>query len=179
MAKYSLDDDDDDDYDPRPRRPRARMSPFRFISPGTFGLAVLLFFLPWTDVSCQAKGMKSEQLVTQSGYQSAVGEVTEGEAFKKQGVGPPGAKADKPEKLLTDPKKGGKDGKEEKETAPLLWVYLLLLVGGVAAPAFIAPDKVRGAVVVGLAGCAHRCLFRSGCGVQAVEQQWWALPDRA
>jgi hypothetical protein len=81
---FSFDDNDDASPSPRPApvRPSGRSSPLRFISPGTFGMAVILFFLPWTDLSCNGPKGKV-QLVTQSGFQSATGEASEGDGFAK------------------------------------------------------------------------------------------------
>jgi hypothetical protein len=159
-------DDDEDDEDDRPRRRRATgggAAPvLRFVSPGTFGLAVVLFFLPWTDLHCHGPKGKI-QLFTQSAYQSAVGEVSEGDGFselkKEFGGADAGAKGPKPSELFAQGKHpGGKadgDGKEDgPDKAPLLWVYLGFVVLGALLPTAIADPRARGALVLGFAALA-------------------------
>jgi hypothetical protein len=160
--------DDADDAPPRRRsdrdRPPERMSVWRFISPGTFGAAVILFFLPWTDLSCNGPTGKM-QMITQSGYQSAVGEASEGEGFTKlrEEMGPqpgmPGMKAevklDANDFLKKIHQKGAeKDTADTTEKAPLLWLYLVLLVGGAVVPVFLPAAQIRGAIILGFVGFA-------------------------
>ena len=159
----SNDFDYDDDDAPAPRRSKrdrakARPSPLRWISPGTFGAAAILFFLPWTDLSCNGPTGKM-QLVTQSGYESAVGEGSEGEGFSKlREMGPMGGgnKADVKFDFKEIRNKGpaGKANTDKEEKAPLLWVYLVLLVAGAIVPVLVAQNQVRGAIILGLVGFA-------------------------
>ncbi len=158
--------DDADDAPPRRRsdRPPERPSVWRFLSPGTFGVAVILFFLPWTDLSCNGPTGKM-QMITQSGYQSAVGEASEGEGFAKlrEEMGPqpgmPGMKAevklDANDFLKKIHQKGAeKETADTTEKAPLLWLYLVLLVAGAVVPVVLPTAQIRGAIILGFVGFA-------------------------
>lgn len=155
---------------PRPESAAGRLSLLRFLTPGTFGAAVLLFFLPWTDLSCDGPTGRM-QLLTQSGFQSAAGEASEGDGFAtlRDSKGVPGgrkagARVDLDE-LRNDARQKGAAGNESAgkvDRAHALWVYLALLVGGAVVPVLLAARRVRGAVVLGFTGLALLVL-----GVQA------------
>ncbi len=133
-----------------------RSAPLRLISPGTFGVGVVLFFLPWTDLSCtESKGKM--QLVTQSGFQSATGDASEGDGFAK--LAQEGVQVEKKPKfdlneLRNNPFQKQANENEKSEKAPLLWLYLLLLIGGAIVPVLLPAVKLRGAMTLGLAGLA-------------------------
>lgn len=103
-------------------------------------------------------------MITQSGYQSATGGYSEGDgiaqmrAMKEKQTG---KRSDDKLDLsdLTDggmgPKPpGGAKSKKDPDKAPLLWLYLALVVAGAAVPVFLAPARLRGAVVTAFAGLA-------------------------
>jgi hypothetical protein len=158
-------DDEDDVPSSRRRRPERsagrRWSPLRFVSPGTFGAAVILFFLPWTDLSCNGPTGKL-QMVTQSAYQSAVGEASEGEGFDKlrEMGGPQVGKKGEVRLDLNElrrnpmPGPGGKEKEDKTEKAPLLWLYLGLLVAGAVVPVLLPTAQIRGAIIIGFVGFA-------------------------
>ena len=52
----------------------------RILSTVSFLCAIGAFFLPWIDVRCEANKDESYGIVTQSGYEIATGESTEGDA---------------------------------------------------------------------------------------------------
>lgn len=175
--------DDDDDRDDRPRSPRrddnndyddpppprrrgpdrskSRSSPLRFITPGTFGMAVLLFFLPWTDLSCNGPTGRM-QLATQSGLQSAIGEASEGDGIARQREEQErltGKKANNKldfGELRRDPLQKGAAGKKDDgpEKAFLLWPYFLILIAGAIVPVLLAANLMRGVAVLGFSGVA-------------------------
>jgi hypothetical protein len=152
----ALDFDDRDDLpdeDVRPVRRRCRSSPIRFVSPTTFGFAAILFFLPWTDISCNGPRGK-EQLVTQSGFQSATGTYTEGEFVSRmanRNAPVPNGEVNKKQAgkpKADDPMIVNEAKKKEKFSAPLLGLYALWLLIGVIAPFAIASDWSRGWIVL-------------------------------
>jgi hypothetical protein len=150
MSDFAFDDDEEDAEYERPRTRRVRSSPLRWVTPGTFGLAAILFFLPWTDLSCNGPTGRV-QLVSQSGMQSAAGTYSEGEAIrelrerKAKGGAKPGM--DGLGELNLNPKGDGK--KDGPDAAPILWVYLAMLLAG--AGVAVAPNRLRGAMVTGFA----------------------------
>ena len=158
------DDDDYDDPPPRrrgPARSTIRSSPLRFITPGTFGMADLLFFLPWTDLSCNGPTGRM-QIVTQSGLQSAIGEASEGGGIARQREEQErmtGKKAnnklDLGELRREQIQKVGAGNKDDgPEKAPMLWLYLVVLLAGSIVPAILAANRLRGGLVLGFAGFA-------------------------
>jgi hypothetical protein len=120
----------------------------RFVAIGNFLFAIIMFFLPWIDVRCEMGAQQSKSLVEQSGYQIAVGETSEGDAFKDAerefakvgGMG--GAKMkrnDEFKKLKTD-------------AVPLLWGFVGLLGAG-AVLCLVIPGKAwRTGALIGALG---------------------------
>lgn len=152
MSDFAYDDDEEDAEYERPRRRRVRSSPLRWVTPGTFGLAAILFFLPWTDLSCNGPTGRV-QLATQSGMQSAAGTYSEGEAIRelREKKAKAGAKAGADgfgEFKLNAKGDAKKDG---PDAAPLLWVYLAMLLAGAGVPVAMAENRFRGAMVTGFA----------------------------
>ena len=151
--------DDADDARPAPMpdsdRPADRLSILRFLTPGTFVAGVVLFFLPWTDLSCTSPAGRM-QVATQSGYQSAVGELSEGEDFPRLREAMGADDKFDINKARKDPfeKGAAKEPADGGEKAPLLWLYLGLLVAGALVPVFVAGTQVRGAIVLGFVGFA-------------------------
>ena len=149
--------DDEDEFSPSraARKKRASANPFhkitRFVSPGPFLLLTFLFFLPWTDLSCNTKEFGNQQFVTQSGFQAASGGYSEGSALAQV----------KGDRKATKP--GDAKSEKEPEKAFLLWLYLLLLVAGLGLPIALGNIRWRGLSVVGLAGLAAMIL-----GVQTI-----------
>lgn len=163
-SDFSFDDGDDapTPHNPEAKRAAGGSSPVRFISPGTFGIAIVLFFLPWTDLSCNGPKGKI-QLVTQSGLQSATGEASEGDGFARmrEAEGIPGAKKADAKFDLDELKRNpfqreaaGKGNSDKTEKAYLLWVYLVLLIGGAVVPVLLAATRLRGTLILGFAGLA-------------------------
>ena len=162
---FAFDDNDDAGTAPRtlpPSRSDKRLSPLRFITPGTFGAAVVLFFLPWTELSCDGPTGRM-QLLTQSGYQSAAGEASEGDGFAKlrevggeTGERKAGGKVDLDELRKDARQKGaaGKGSADKADRAPVLWIYLAVLAAGAVVPVFLAAHRARGTFVIGFAGLA-------------------------
>lgn len=163
MAKdFDFDDEDDfDEYKPRRKAKSASggAAALRFLSPGTFGIAILLFFLPWTDFGCNGPTGKM-QLVTQSGYQSASGGISEGDGIKQMkemnGIKDDGKK-NKEFKLSDLNPPGAAKGKgknDSPEKAYLLWLYLALLAAGAIVPALIGATKMRGLFLTAFSAAA-------------------------
>jgi hypothetical protein len=92
----------------------------RFLSSASFLCAIGAFFLPWIDVRCESSKDESYGIVTQSGYQIATGESSEGDAKDKmeekmKGLGIPVKKDDLKEKV----------GEKEKfKEVPVLWGFV-------------------------------------------------------
>ena len=102
----------------------------RFIASFNFLFAIGAFFLPWIDIRCEVKKGDSYGLLTQSGYEIATGEATEGDAKERI------------EKQMKDmgmpvnqkqPQGAGMGPKIEKgniEKAPVLWGFVGALGAG-------------------------------------------------
>src|SRR5947207_3968950 len=77
-----------DDFAREPAPPAVR----RWLSPGSFALAGIMFFLPWLDVSCNGRSV-----LTQTGLQACTGDVSLAKEFQemkdKQAPAAPGGKA--------------------------------------------------------------------------------------
>lgn len=124
-------------------------------------MAVLLFFLPWTDLSCNGPTGRM-QIVTQSGLQSAIGEASEGGGIARQREEQErmtGKKAnnklDLGELRREQIQKVGAGNKDDgPEKAPMLWLYLVVLLAGSIVPAILAANRLRGGLVLGFAGFA-------------------------
>jgi len=147
-------DSDLDAPAPRPARPPAKSSPLRFVSPGTFGAAILLFFLPWTQVTCNGP-TGAAQLATQTGFEAALGDVSPGaelvrlrELDEAQG----GAKGPAANPMGMRLPAAGK--KERTKPAHILWGYAGLLALGAVGPVWVAKRRDRGMAVLLLAGLA-------------------------
>jgi hypothetical protein len=125
------------------------MNPLRFLTPAQLVICLVLFFLPWIEMSCTlppeaTKGADKEELaefrkktgvdptrpigmINQSGLQIATGDSSLASDFKrieekmKQEVGGAGGGF----KMEKDPTK------EKKETAPLLFAYPVALVAAI------------------------------------------------
>jgi hypothetical protein len=152
-------------------------SPLQLFSPVQLVFCLILFFLPWIELSCQfppelvkdapkeeLEQMKKEfgvdptrpiGLVTQSGLQIASGDASVSSDFEKLSEKKGGAvKNARP----FDPKREKKDG----ETAPLLYLFPVAVVAGIVLGFVPWPGVARKAV---LAGC---CLLALGVvGIQA------------
>lgn len=123
----------------------------RFVACGNFLFAVAVFFLPWIDVRCEMGGSQSKSLIEQSGYQVAVGEYSQGEAFKdleKQMGGKAGGNG-------PVMKKQNAEGKEDgPEAAPMLWGFIGMLGVG-AVLSLVVPGKAwRIGALIGAIGAA-------------------------
>jgi len=161
MRRDDYYDDEDDDYEPRRKRGGRGATVLRFISPSTFTFAAVLFFLPWTDLSCYSfQGKK--QLVVQSGYQSTTGEYSEGSAFvearremQAEGVGEENLQLSDLKKAT---KQHGEDENDGPDKTPLLWLYFGLLIAGALVPVLIGGARLRGIAILAFAVLAFLIL---------------------
>ena len=134
-------------------------SPLRFLTPGQLAICLLLFFLPWVELQCpMPKGgmnaamgvgpgepkMDSKDVVwtgfiNQSGLEAATGKFSFSDSIMQQAV--QGQK---------------KDAKadEKLDAAPLLWVYLLVVLAGVGLGFALPAGGMRKAALVGCCGVA-------------------------
>jgi hypothetical protein len=123
--------EEDDDYE-EDRQPAERSQfPGKFVSPGFFLFAVLMFFLPWVDVRCNGFTAAS-----QSGFQACQGDYTESVIMAER-------------RLHNQP--GFRLNNERIKPAPLLWVYGLLVVAGLVLGLALPIGKAR---MIALTVCA-------------------------
>ncbi|MCE9561711.1 MAG: hypothetical protein K8U57_06610 [Planctomycetes bacterium] len=151
----------------------AAMSPLRFATPGQLIICLILFFLPWIEIQCPMPDLKSEMkmsmpepgkkatppappdfskmnyvpLLSQSGLQAATGGYTIAIA---QGLGDMGD---------LKGKKDGKDPKEDVPAAPLLFLYVLACIGGIAVGFAMKGGNTR---KMALIACSSLALLTAG-----------------
>lgn len=102
----------------------------RFVASGNFLFAIAAFFLPWIDVRCEMSKGESYGLFTQSGYQIASGESTEGDAKEKieqkmKGLGMPAN-----QKQAMPKQKEQEIDREKLDKIPVLWGFVGALGAG-------------------------------------------------
>jgi hypothetical protein len=134
----------------------------KFLTPAQMAICLLLFFLPWVELQCpMPKGGMNMQLnepkldskdvvwtgfIHQSGLQVATGKFSFSDSTMQQMADAKGGP------------KGGKDkdGKDGPDAAPLMWVYLLAVLGAVAL-GFVLPS-----------GAARKAALAACCGLALV-----------
>ena len=167
----------------------ASFSPLQLFAPIQLGLCLLLFFLPWIDIQCvpppsEVKNMPKEQvemvkkeigidptkpitLISQSGLQIANGTASVGSDIKKATEKMTEKMSKQPGVTVKSEKSADSElneslKKEKDVSAPLLWVYLLAVIAGIAV-GFIPWASVARKLIV--AGC---CALAFGLvGIQA------------
>lgn len=119
-------------------------STFRYLVPGKLAFGVLLFFLPWIQISCRVTNEgKTETiaLMQQSGFDAAVGRVSPAGPLAQMGAGDEDGAGD-----------GG-------SPAPLIIVYGLVLIAGAAAGFTMGMTEGRRLAMGAAAGIAFLCLL--------------------
>ncbi|VTT98403.1 unnamed protein product [Gemmataceae bacterium] len=161
--------------------PRPTLSPLRFATPGQLVMCLLLFFLPWIEIQCPVpdlnkiqvepgkkaappdlKSMPYVPLITQSGFEAATGSYTFADPMIRQQMEQSKAAAANLEKSLDKNAKGAKPAasdKDEPGAAPLLWLYLVAVLGGIAVGFALQTGKVRQMVLI---GCCALALLSAG-----------------
>lgn len=156
--------------------PKPALSPLRFATPGQLVMCLLLFFLPWIEIQCpmpdlnkiqaepgkkaappDPKNMPYIPLISQSGFQAATGAYTFADPMIRQQM-------EQSKAMGGGLGKGGKDAKagsdkDEPSGAPLLWLYLVAVVAGIAVGFVLQTGKVRKLVLI---GCCVLALVAAG-----------------
>ena len=154
------------------------MSPLRFLTPAQLAICAVLFFLPWVEVQCgmpnlgklggnigdpnaappkiTSKDLTYSPLLTQSGFQAAMGEYTMAESVR--------AMMDQGKQMA---KQMGGDVKEEKQekvrSAPVLWLFPAAAIAGVVLGLVLPSGGARKFILVLCCGLAL-----ASVGTQAV-----------
>jgi hypothetical protein len=163
--------------------PKAALSPLRFATPGQLVMCLLLFFLPWIEIQCPVpdlnkiqaepgkkaappdlKSMPYVPLITQSGFEAATGSYTFADPMlrqqmdqkRKAGAGNIEKSLDKNAKAAAPASDKDKD---EPGAAPLLWLYLVAVLAGIAVGFALQTGKVRQMVLI---GCCALALVAAG-----------------
>jgi hypothetical protein len=148
---------------------RSSANPLRWITPSQFVICLVLFFLPWVEIQCpMPKGGLNFNVgappqagppefiwtgfVQQSGLQAATG----GYSF----VDPTLQKMYEAEKRNPTDKNAKADAKkDDPPPAPLLWLYLLAVIAGIAIGFAMPPGYVRKGALI---GCCVLALVSAG-----------------
>lgn len=127
----------------------------RVASPSMLIAALVLFCLPWVNVSCRAPDGDVLE-VSQTGLQAALGNSTVSIHGKDGTVRVGDSGLDSPNVLADDfgaPRTGG-----DIEAAPLMLLYAIVLIGGAIAGFVVPADRPRMAVVGGCGAAAAALL---------------------
>jgi hypothetical protein len=128
---------------------------WRWLTPSNLGFAFLLFWLPWVEVKCQSPpardpmGFRGQMtVVTQSGLQAVYGGFSRSRLFT----------VEEQQARLNQQKMGAAANRERVGAAPLLGVYIVLVVLA-AVVGFALPCGVLRLVMVGVCSFAAAGLF--------------------
>jgi hypothetical protein len=129
---------------------------WRFGSRASLLLALLLFFLPWVEVRCDAPlgERRSQTLAVQSGLQAAYGGFTE----------MPLSHTSRGERDRVEAQFRALKGELAVAWSPLMAVYPLALLGGCLAGLLVRRDRLRPAALVGGGLAASLLLIQASQG---------------